>query len=92
MQPITHEELADRFDHHQLETDAKIIRHMNVREACLLAAHRILEVTGRPSREQSLAFTKLEEAMFWANAAIARDERPVGEALFADETKSIKGT
>ena len=27
-----------------------------------------------PSREQSLAFTKLEEAMMWANAAIARNE------------------
>jgi len=27
-----------------------------------------------PSRELSLAFTKLEEAMFWANAAIARNE------------------
>ena len=26
------------------------------------------------SREQSLALTKLEEAMFWANAAIARRE------------------
>lgn len=26
------------------------------------------------SREQSLALTKLEEAVFWANAAIARSE------------------
>ncbi len=26
------------------------------------------------SREQSLAVTKLEEAMMWANAAIARNE------------------
>lgn len=26
------------------------------------------------SREQSLAFTKLEEAVMWANAAIARNE------------------
>ena len=28
-----------------------------------------------PSREQSLAFTKLEEAVMWANAAIARNEK-----------------
>lgn len=27
-----------------------------------------------PSRERSLALTKLEEAVFWANAAIARNE------------------
>lgn len=26
------------------------------------------------SREKSLAFTKLEEAVFWANASIARNE------------------
>ena len=26
------------------------------------------------SREKSLAFTKLEEAIFWANAGIARNE------------------
>jgi hypothetical protein len=26
------------------------------------------------SREQSLALTKLEESVFWANAAIARNE------------------
>jgi hypothetical protein len=28
------------------------------------------------SREQSLAFTKLEETVMWANAAIARREAP----------------
>lgn len=27
-----------------------------------------------PSRERSLAFTKIEEAMMWANASIARNE------------------
>lgn len=28
------------------------------------------------SRERSLAITKLEEAVMWANAAIARNEKP----------------
>lgn len=28
------------------------------------------------SRELSVALTKLEEVMFWANAAIARNEKP----------------
>ncbi len=30
-----------------------------------------------PSRELSLALTHLEEVCFWANAAIARNEKPV---------------
>ena len=33
-----------------------------------------IRVTTPKSREQSLAITKLEEMMFWANAAIARNE------------------
>ena len=31
------------------------------------------------SREKSLAFTKLEECIMWANAAIARNEIEGGE-------------
>ena len=31
------------------------------------------------SREKSLAVTKLEEVVFWSNAAIAREEKPDGE-------------
>ena len=40
---------------------------------CLGASEELVEVTGPPCREQSLAITALEEAMFWANAAIARE-------------------
>jgi hypothetical protein len=36
-------------------------------------AHDIVSLTP-PSREQSVALTKLEEAIFFANAAIARNE------------------
>ena len=48
-------------------------RHQRVRTVLFSAADEIVELTGPPSREQSLAITKLEEAMFWANAAIARE-------------------
>ncbi len=34
----------------------------------------MLNVTVPDSREKSLALTKLEEAVFWANAGIARNE------------------
>lgn len=35
---------------------------------------RVIQTQTPPSREQSVAITKLEEALFWANAAIARNE------------------
>lgn len=34
----------------------------------------IIEAQCPDSRERALALTKLEEAVFWANAAIARNE------------------
>lgn len=34
----------------------------------------VVEAACPPSRETSLAFTKLEEVVMWANAAIARNE------------------
>jgi hypothetical protein len=63
--------LRRRFSYHQPNTDEKIARHQRVRDACFEAADEIRQVT-EPSREQSTAITKIEEAMFWANAAIAR--------------------
>jgi hypothetical protein len=70
---ITNDELARRFDYHPPDTEEKKERHQHVRNACLVAAEEVVMVTGPPSREQSLAVTKLEEAMYWANAAIARE-------------------
>jgi hypothetical protein len=40
--------------------------------ATLKEAAEFLDAVCPDSREKSLAFTKLEEAMFWANASIAR--------------------
>lgn len=70
---LTIAELRRRFSYHKPNTDEKVARHQRVREACFNAADEICQVT-EPSREQSLAITKLEEAMFWANASIARPE------------------
>jgi hypothetical protein len=70
---LTHDELSRRFNYHQPNTQEKVDRHKRVREACLFAANELTKASGPESREQSLAITHIEEAMFWANAAIARE-------------------
>ena len=54
-------------------------RHDLVRNACqelasYLIAETTLSVDAHPSREQALVVTHIEEAMFWANAHIARHQ------------------
>jgi hypothetical protein len=73
---LTYEQLEHRFQFHPADSDNRREAHQQVRGALLDAADTIVEVTGAASREQSLAITKLEEAMFWANAAIARGDGP----------------
>jgi len=48
-------------------------KYVQIREAAKSLAHLILDLTPE-SREQSLAITNLEQVVFWANAAIARNE------------------
>lgn len=73
---LTSDQLKHRFDYHPPTSDDRRERHERVRAACLEAAEVVVEETGPSTREQSLAITKLEEAMFWANAAIAREIPP----------------
>jgi len=70
---LTNDELANRFKHHPPKDEATAERHARVRDTLLAAAEEIVELTGPSSREQSSAITNLELAMFWANAAIARE-------------------
>jgi hypothetical protein len=63
-------DLDHRFAYHAADTAAKE-DHAAVREACLRAALQI-DALAPEGREKSLAITKLEEAMMWGNAAIAR--------------------
>jgi hypothetical protein len=73
---LTYDQLAHRFQFHPADSENTKEAHEKVRDVCLDAADKIVEATGAMSREQSLAITKLEEAMFWANAAIARSDGP----------------
>lgn len=64
-------DLENRFTYHA-PNKAQAAVFPPIRAAILETAKQIRDLTPR-SREQSLAMTALEEAMFWANAAVARN-------------------
>ncbi len=66
---------ANNFCHHAPTGEEQTKRYADVRGTLNTAADHFLTICPA-SRELSLALTKLEEAMFWANAAIARNEKP----------------
>lgn len=65
-------DLERRFTYHPPQEDQPV-RYTEIRDRAKALAFKIVELTPY-SREQSLALTKLEEAVMWANAAIARNE------------------
>lgn len=67
---LTADELDIRFTYHQPKEGQPKVYESIRKIAKDFAAYIIIAVPD--SREQSLALTKLEEAVFWANAAIAR--------------------
>jgi len=71
---IDRDELETRFTHH-VPFGTQPERYGLLRDQGKQLAVTILAHTPS-SREQSLALTKLEEVVFWANAAIARRETP----------------
>jgi hypothetical protein len=60
------------FTYHKPKED-QAVRYEDLRLEAKGLALRILG-SCPPSRERSLALTKLEEAVMWANASIARNE------------------
>lgn len=75
-------ELENRFTYHPPITDQEV-RYQQIRDfghglATVINGH------APDSREKALALTKIEEAVMWANAAIARNEKaeeaPNGES------------
>lgn len=65
-------DLNVRFTYHKPFGDQPL-KYEDIRRKALQFAD-MLVVCCPDSRELSLAITKLEEAVFWANAAIARHE------------------
>lgn len=81
------DDINNRFDFHPATTAEKRGDHGSVRNACAELARFINEHVP-DGREKSLAITKLEEAMFWANAAIARprlEQQAADVRAIADE-------
>ncbi len=73
--PITdvdREDFATRFTYHVVKNNQGE-RYIQLRSEARELAELFIE-SCPPSRERSLAMTKLEEAIFWAAAAIARNE------------------
>jgi hypothetical protein len=66
------QELDRRFTYHTPKGDQPE-RYTALRASARLFAMAIVSNTPE-SREQSLALTNLEQAVMWANAAIARNE------------------
>lgn len=64
-------DLDSRFTFHPATTEVKRDAHAATRQACRTLADWI-DALIPDGREKSLAISKVEEAMFWANAALAR--------------------
>ncbi|MDE1673858.1 DUF7681 family protein [Nocardia gipuzkoensis] len=69
--PNTSADIENRFAYHPATTPERRDEHEDIRAQHKALAHHIDRVVP-PGREKSLALTNLEQAMFWANAAIAR--------------------
>lgn len=66
------EDIINRFTYHKPFGDQPQ-RYNDIREGAKELAFRIFDMCPE-SRERSLALTNLEQAIFWANASIARNE------------------
>ena len=69
---IDHHDIETRFTYHPPKGD-QTQRYEAIRDSGKALAKRLNELCP-DSREKSIAITKLEESIMWANAAIARNE------------------
>lgn len=82
-----HDRVERDFEYHPATPDTGP-KHDRVRRLCRALAHE-LAIEVPEGREQSLALTRLEEVMMWANAGIARNQVPPPRVELA-EIKSAR--
>ena len=70
---VDENELSIRFTYHPPKDDQQTVKYETIRRYAGEFA-KFLSEACPDGREKSLAFTKLEECVMWANAAIARRE------------------
>lgn len=70
------DDIAYRFAFHAAPTPEKRDEHTSARQILRRAADELNDLVP-DGREKSIVMTKLEEAMFWANAGLARDRTEV---------------
>lgn len=66
--------MDERVKHHPPKDQGTIDRHQAARLAADAFLSAIEGASWGPSREKSIAITKAEEALFWLNADIARNQ------------------
>jgi len=69
---IDPKDIEHRFAFHAATTQEKRDDHTTIRQQCRKLADRMNEFLP-DGREKAIVLTKLEEVMFWANAALARE-------------------
>lgn len=80
--PLEPDEIHERFTYHPALSETRRNQHDHVRQ---LLERTAMSLAGNlpHGRELALALTKLEEAMHWANAGLARATDPEAEELIA---------
>ena len=72
-EPTSDPKIENAFAYHKPKDDDTANRHQTIRDRLKESAYLVTNLCPE-SRERSLAITKIEEAMMWANAAIARNQ------------------
>ncbi len=68
-------DLDARFDYHPPTAPGRAQEHESAR-AAFKALAQAMDAALPAGREKSLCMTQLEQGLFWANAAIARQDSP----------------